>query len=368
VVDAGGFAPTYNQQGEIKFEVLLESFRQMHYDAISIGTREMLMQRDTYNAVQKLETSRIPIATLNISFQGKRLRTSPLIIHRGGVRIGVVSFFIGGHIPEAAKKYWAIDDPERTVEAALADTRKKADLVVAMLHGDMSQVSAFTKKHSGMDIVILSHSLERLQTPVNVNGSLLLCAGSEGQYLGRVDASRIGGSWSFTNELIPLDRTVPRDPLLTKTYEQYLERVAQLSEEVTKKHEEEDTGKFPQVLQATDCRSCHNDIYDTWKKTPHAHAIDSLQKKNEHRNPECLVCHVTYYRTGGFVSGEKTPEYAGVQCAQCHGRMGGHIEFHSGTSQKTDMPPHVKQDICLQCHTPAQDDDFDFERDKKLVH
>jgi hypothetical protein len=368
VVDAGGFAPIYNQQGEIKFEMLLESFRQMRYDALSIGTREMLMQRNTYNAVQKLKASRVPLATLNISFQGKRLRTRPLIIRRGGIRIGVVSFFIGGHIPEAAKQYWTIDDPEKSAEASLAYTRKKADLVVAMLHGDMSQVSAFTKKHKGIDIVILSHCLAQLETPVDVNGSLLMCAGSEGKFLGRVDATRIGGSWSFTNELIPLDRTVPRDPLLTKTYEQYLERVAQLAEEITQQREDEVTAQFPPVLQAKDCRSCHYEIYAAWARTPHAHAIESLTEKNEHQNPECIVCHTTYYHKGVFVSLEKTPEYAGIQCAQCHGRMEGHIEFHSGASQKGDAPPVVNQDLCLHCHTPDQDDDFDFERDKKLVH
>jgi len=368
VVDAGGFAPLYNQQGEIKFEMLLESFRQMRYDALSIGTREMLMQRDTYNAVKKLKAARVPLATLNIAFQGKRVRTKPLIIRRGGIKIGVVSFFIGGHIPEAAKKYWAIDDPEQTAEATLAYTRKRADLVVAMLHGDMSQVSAFTQKHKGIDIVILSHCLAQLETPVDVDGSLLLCAGSEGKFLGRVDASRIDGSWSFTSELIALDRTVPRDPLLTKTYEEYLERVAQLAEDITQQQEDELAAQFPAVVQATDCRSCHNDIYATWAKTPHAHAIESLTEKNEHQNPECIVCHTTYYLRGGFVTLEKTPEYAGIQCAQCHGRMEGHIEFHWGTSQKEDAPPTVNQDLCLQCHTPDLDDDFNFERDKKLVH
>jgi hypothetical protein len=368
VVDAGGFAPLYNQQGEIKFEMLLKSFRQMRYDALSIGTREMLMQRDTYDAFKKLKASRVPLATLNIAFQGKRVRIKPLIIRRGSIRIGVVSFFVGGHIPAAAKKYWSIDDPDKTAEAALAYTRKRADLVVAMLHGDMSQVSAFTQKHKDIDIVILSHCLAQLETPVEVNGSLLLCAGSEGKFLGRLDASRIDGSWSFTNKLIALDRTVPRDPLLTKTYEEYLVRVAQLAEDITQQHEDELAAQFPAVVQATDCQSCHSDIFNTWAKTPHAHAIESLTEKNEHQNPECIVCHTTYYLKGGFVSWEKTPEYAGIQCAQCHGRMEGHIEFHSGTSQKEDAPPVVNQDLCLQCHTPDQDDDFDFARDKKLVH
>ena len=368
VVDAGGSAPLYDQQGEIKFEMLLESFRQMKYDAISIGTREMLMQRDTYNAWEKLKASRIPLATLNITFKGKRLRRKPLIIRRGGVRVGVVSFFVGGHIPKSAKKYWTVGDPEKIADAQLAYARKKADLVIAMLHGNMSQVSAFTKKHKGIDIAILSHCLEQLQTPVDVNGSLLLCAGSQGQYLGRVDASLSGGTWRFDSQLIALDRTVPGDPLLIETYARYLERVAQLSEELTKKHEEERADKFPPVLRAQDCQRCHIAIYNRWAKTPHAHAIDSLMEKNEHQNPECIVCHVTSYHTGGFISWEKTPEYAGVQCVQCHGRMDGHIEFHSGTSQKGDAPPQVQQTTCLQCHTPDQDDDFDFERDEKLIH
>jgi 2',3'-cyclic-nucleotide 2'-phosphodiesterase (5'-nucleotidase family) len=368
VVDAGEFAPLYDQQGEIKFEMFLESFRQMQYDALSIGAREMLMQRDTYDAFKKLKAAHVPLATLNIAFQGKRVRTKPLIIRRDGIKIGVVSFFLEEHIPEAAKKYWAIDDPDQTAEAALTYTRKKADIVVAMLHGDMSQVSAFTQKHKGIDIVILSHCLAALQTPVEVNGSLLLCAGSEGKYLGRVDASRTGGSWSFTHELIALDRTIPKDTLLTKTYEEYLVCVSQLAEEIVQQHKDELAAQFPPVAQATDCQSCHTDIYATWAKTPHAHAIESLTEKNEHQNPECIVCHTTYYLKGGFVSLEKTPEYAGIQCAQCHGRMEGHIEFHSGISQKEDAPPTVNQDLCLQCHTPDLDDDFDFERDKKLVH
>jgi hypothetical protein len=134
------------------------------------------------------------------------------------------------------------------------------------------------------------------------------------------------------------------------------------------KQEEELSAQFPPVVRATECQSCHNDIYHKWSKTPHAHAIESLREKNEHHNPECIVCHVTSYLTGGFISWEKTPEYAGVQCAQCHGRMEGHISFHSGQSTQGDVPPQVTQDICLQCHTPDQDDDFDFERDKKLIH
>jgi hypothetical protein len=368
VVDAGGFAPLYDQQGEIKFEVLLESFRQMQYDAISIGEREILMHQDAYNVWEKLKAAGIPIVTLNVAYRGEKLRAKPLIVRRGEIRVGVFSLFISGDIPESANEDWTIEDPEKGIDGALAYARKNADFVVAMLHGDLPQVREFVKRHKGMDIVIVSYSATKSMRPEKINGSLLLSTESEGKYLSGADASLKGGTWEFDPRVIALDRTVPEDPVLTKTYARYLERVAQLSKELTKEQEEGRASQFPPVLQAQDCQSCHNDLYQKWAETPHAHAMKTLIKKKEHRNPECIVCHSTYYLKGGFVSWEKTPEYAGVQCAQCHGRMDGHIKFHSGKSQNLDAPPQVQQTTCLQCHTPDQDDDFDFERDKKLVH
>jgi hypothetical protein len=368
VVDGGSCAPEYNRQGEIKFEALLESFRQMKYDAISIGEREILMHRDTYDVCEKLKATGIPIVTLNIAYQGERLRDKPLIIRRDGVRVGVFSLLLSSNIPQSAKKNWTIKDPEKVINAALRYTRKKADFVIAMLQGDLPQVRAFVKKHKGMDIVIVSYSRTSLMKPEKINGSPLIATMNQGKYLGRVDASLKGNTWGFEPSMIALDKSVPGDPVLTKTYEQYQERVAQLAAAITKKQEDEPAAQSPPVLQAKDCRSCHTDIYDAWAKTPHAHAIESLTKKNEQQNPECIVCHTTYYLKGGFISLEKTPEYAGIQCTQCHGRMNGHIEFHSGTSQIPDAPPSVKKDICLQCHTPERDHDFNFERDKKKIH
>lgn len=368
MVDGGSCAPEYNRQGEIKFEVLLESFRQMKYDAISIGEREILMHRDTYDVCEKLKATGIPIVTLNIAYRGERLRDKPLIIRRGEIKVGVFSLFISGDIPPSANENWTIEDPEKVIDGVLAYAEKKADFVIAMLQGDLPQVRAFVKRHKGMDIVIVSYSRTSLMKPEKINGSLLIATMNQGKFLGRVDASLRGKTWEFEPRMIALDKSVPGDPVLTKTYEQYLERVAQLSEEITQKQEDESTVQSPPVPQATDCQSCHTDIYDAWAKTPHAHAIESLMKKNEQQNPECIACHTTYYLKGGFLTLERTPEYAGIQCAQCHGKMEGHIEFHSGTSQITDAPPSVNQDLCLQCHTSERDHDFNFERDKKKIH
>ena len=95
-------------------------------------------------------------------------------------------------------------------------------------------------------------------------------------------------------------------------------------------------------------------------------------QKDEHYNPECVQCHATGFEKGGFISLNSTPEYRGVQCSACHGRMQGHMEIHgSGGEEHKEEGRLIHEDmerLCLECHTPKRDNDFDFERDKKRVH
>ena len=372
LVDGGEFAPEYSELGQIKFETLVESFLQMKYDAMSIGEREILMQNEEYDAWAVLNSSGIPVATLNIAYKGKRVRERPIIIDRGGVKVGLFSLLMGDHMPAGEGLGWEIREPEMVVDAALSYTKRNADLTVAMLHGEISQVREFVKKHKGMDIVIVSHkSIESPQT-VQLNNSLLVSAGTQGKYLGRVDTYKSNGKWIFDAQLIALNKHVPKDPVLTATYARYHERVEQFVKKSARQIKEDLEGRFPPVHTATACQTCHGNIYDEWIKTPHAHALDTLVNRNEHYNPECAVCHTTGYMEGGFISLETTPQYAGVQCVSCHGRMEGHIDLYSGKREgseaNTAKLPKVTQETCLKCHTPERDSDFDFEKDKKEVH
>jgi 2',3'-cyclic-nucleotide 2'-phosphodiesterase (5'-nucleotidase family) len=372
LIDGGEFAPEYSELGQMKFETLVESFLQMKYDAISIGEREILMQNEEYDAWAVLNSSGIPVATLNIAYKGKRVRERPIIIDRGGVKVGLFSLLMGDHMPAGAGKDWEIREPEMVVDAALSYTKRNADLTVAMLHGEISQVREFVKKHKGMDIVIVSHkSIESPQT-VQLDNSLLVSAGTQGKYLGRVDTYKSNGKWIFDAQLIALNKHVPKDPVLTATYARYQERVEQFVKKSARQVKEDLEGRFPPVHTATACQTCHGNIYDEWIKTSHAHALDTLVNRNEHYNPECAVCHTTGYMEGGFISLETTPQYAGVQCVSCHGRMEGHIDLYSGKREgleaNTAKWPKVTQDTCLKCHTPERDSNFNFERDKGEVH
>jgi len=223
-----------------------------------------------------------------------------------------------------------------------------------------------------MDIVVVSRYAAKLHEPVKINDSLLFSSGDMGQYLGRLDAEWHSGKWTFQGELIPLTQDIEPDPEMKKLYDRYKKRVLEIASKGEEEFRKKTAGSLHAFPLAVDCRSCHDEIYDRWNRTPHAGAMNALVAKGEQYNPECVKCHTTGYQNGGFVSLDSTPKYSNIQCAACHGRMEGHIDFYasegetSGLEEPLSSP--VTEKTCRICHTPKRDSDFDFERDRKPVH
>jgi len=113
------------------------------------------------------------------------------------------------------------------------------------------------------------------------------------------------------------------------------------------------------------CSPCHSAISDTWQKTRHAKAIESLKKTGQENLPACVKCHVTgYEKDGGFIDHELTPEMAGIQCEACHGPGSNHI---TDLTAKT-IVKEAGASLCRQCHTEGQDPGFDYEAKVKNIH
>ncbi|MBN1566490.1 MAG: cytochrome C554 [Acidobacteria bacterium] len=113
------------------------------------------------------------------------------------------------------------------------------------------------------------------------------------------------------------------------------------------------------------CAMCHSTINDTWQKTRHAKAIESLKKTGQEKLPACVKCHVTgYEKDGGFIDHELTPEMAGVQCEACHGPGSAHM---ADPTAKTIVKESGAA-LCRQCHTEGQDPGFNYEAKVKNIH
>lgn len=108
-----------------------------------------------------------------------------------------------------------------------------------------------------------------------------------------------------------------------------------------------DIGGASDYVGAIVCRGCHSEIHASWLTARHAAALQTLVAAGQEHNPDCLACHTTAYRRGGFVSALATPGFGGVQCEECHGPGATHV----GSRNPTDIIRLPTADTCGKCHT-----------------
>ena len=125
----------------------------------------------------------------------------------------------------------------------------------------------------------------------------------------------------------------------------------------------------PFVGQAA-CTACHQQADALWQASRHAKAIKTLERVGKQYDPECLACHVLGLEQGGFLSAELTPQFANVQCENCHGPSRAHAAQIKlppgpppgapapGAGQPTSQRPG--EATCRTCHVGSHSPKFDF--------
>jgi hypothetical protein len=110
-----------------------------------------------------------------------------------------------------------------------------------------------------------------------------------------------------------------------------------------------------EFVGAKSCEGCHKSSYDAWTKSKHASALATLAMKQRQEEPHCVECHVLGYTAkGGYVSEDKSPHFANVQCENCHGPRKAHV------STPTLSPGTKASASCAMCHTPPHSPGFEY--------
>ncbi|MCK4837998.1 MAG: hypothetical protein KAS94_04295 [Desulfobulbaceae bacterium] len=112
------------------------------------------------------------------------------------------------------------------------------------------------------------------------------------------------------------------------------------------------------------CRKCHSDQANNWQKSRHASSFQTLIKKNQQFNSDCLPCHVTRFDKRDPATAIGMPsDLQMVGCENCHGPGASHSA--NPISHKTTP---VTAKTCLNCHIPDHDESFNFVRDLKKLN
>ncbi len=169
----------------------------------------------------------------------------------------------------------------------------------------------------------------------------------------------------YTARFIALGNRIEDDPQIQSMVEQVKDKVAAYN----KKRQQETaiqqlSRRYNKNLTGyTTCGQCHEPQMKFWLATSHANAITTLKSKGEADNSECLVCHVTQ-EPGLFEQVSQNSVFLlnlpkqlqAVGCESCHGAG----RIHVANPEEKPMDTVISPQVCLNCHTPERDDDFNY--------
>jgi len=283
------------------------------------------------------------------------------------LRIGVVGFSeakpAGPNAKETVYAGFRIDDPFEAARKILPELKQKADIIVALAYMDIAGSQRLATENPEIDTIIGARQTSNMDEVQHFNRATITYAYNQTKYLGELRVY-VKGDKSAENQInryIALDSVIPDDPsaveVVTAAHTEFTNEQntsAQAAAAPAKPNPLLVGGDSPYAgVEA--CASCHQEQHKVWENSRHAHAMATLEKKNQQFDNECVKCHSVGFQKGGFQSLYTTPQFANVQCEECHGPGGRHAN-NPGKGYGFMATPVG----CMQCHKQPNDPDFDF--------
>lgn len=224
LVDAGDLLEP--QKGDkLRSEYILNTYRELKYDAIGLGDNELangiLGYREKYPFLA---------GNLKVLIQSGAAVPSnePLILTKGPYRIGIFAllepqFKSAAPISELMSESFQITP---VVETALKTVRllrsEKTDLIILLYHGFYDNAVKLAEDVPGIDVMVLGHE-EKLIDPRMIGRTTLVSPGEQGNRIGTLELSLAGPQVTvLKNQFRTFNyETDPDDPAVRKLIEKY---------------------------------------------------------------------------------------------------------------------------------------------------
>jgi 5'-nucleotidase len=154
--------------------------------ASALGNRETHVLETAFWT--KIRGANHPILCANLRLKnGDRPLPGRLTLEAGGLRIGIVGVMVA-MVTERMKTRGASafmwDDPIKTAISEAEALRPEVDLLIALTHIGVREDEKLAEATSLYDLILGGHSHTLLESPLVVDGTPILQAGSHGRYAG----------------------------------------------------------------------------------------------------------------------------------------------------------------------------------------
>ncbi len=360
LIDGGNFGETTAGPSIWKTHEQFKLLHKMNYDGVALG------QNDFAPALVDSAAKWRARDLLFSGFHGTKTG-APLpatrIIKRPEFKLGLVNV-ISASFNRPADNSPAVD-PEKFLREQLNGLKNQADFCAVVYLGPPHELLALSKKFPEVDVWLQANGNHRPQNLIeSANNILIVSAGDRGREMGFVtiekekSGERVAASF---HQIILTDRIpdAPKAKPWLESYRQGGQRNTPANPKVGAA-----PGLNPYIGSAA-CQPCHQEIFQRWDQTGHAHAFATLASKREDKNSACLECHTTGYREEtGYAATTATAHLVQVGCESCHGRGGFHVRMNGRISNFVK----ITETTCVRCHDTKNSPAFAFTKMIELAH
>jgi 2',3'-cyclic-nucleotide 2'-phosphodiesterase (5'-nucleotidase family) len=195
VVDAGNFGADSGFKPWMRTRFQWDMMGKLGYDVVTPGPSEML---NGLEALKELLATNpdIQVVSANVTDKsGSPIWPPYVLVEKGGVVYGVTGATERSYYSfNKTRKLMKTDDFDfkevlPSLNAVLPELREKADVVTVLLHAGTGDARRVLKKLQGADVLVVGHSPGYKFVPEKIDQTLLVRAGSLGQYVSVVELS-----------------------------------------------------------------------------------------------------------------------------------------------------------------------------------
>ncbi len=171
---------------------LVDMLNRLGIDAGVIGNHEFDLGRANARALAARFTHPVMALDLRNESGGLEYPVEPVVLHRGGLDVGVLGVTCAGLMDVCADSRvegLVLEDQETVARRWIRELDPRTDLLVLITHNGVQDDTTLARKlvGSGLDVIVGGHSHTRLEEPLLIGDVLVVQAGSRMTNLGRLD-------------------------------------------------------------------------------------------------------------------------------------------------------------------------------------
>ena len=339
IVDTGSLVKSQSEQDLIKFNIIIEAFRQLDYDLVNLSEKDIEIAQNLGLLSNPIVGFISPYGTGEKIAGGFR---DQYLLNGKYITISVLTFNVETSPIKQIREVFSREPGQQSVNILIIN--RYDDAIISSI-AEMGTVDC---------IVCPAESDEPMVSGEANKRPLVFSVGRFGRYVCGLQITESAGGedkLKLSFFAVPVEEGLEDEASLVQLYKDYQLLVRERN--LLEKHPRFVLPDGLEYAGSESCKACHEYEYGEWNHNAHAHAYAILERAGSQFDPECVICHVVGMDyESGFISEQKTGHLKNVGCENCHGPGSEHIK--TGGIVGFTGP----KSACIDCHTPENSGDY----------